>query len=82
MYDTLRRLTQNGAEGSIKTMLEKYRSICRDAAVRLESLELGRMRVSKHLPDGDVADGTFEQIALLRRTITELDEAFRKVDQH
>ena len=62
--------------------MEQYRWMKRDAAERLKSLEPGRERVSRHLPDGDIADGTSDQIALLRKTSTELDEAIRKMEVH
>ena len=66
----------------MKTLMEQYRWMRRDAAARLKSLESGRTRVSKHLPDGDVADGTADQIDLLRRTIAELEEAIRRAELH
>jgi hypothetical protein len=66
----------------MKTLLEQYRWIKADAAKHLESPELGDRLVSKHLPDGDVADGTADQIDLLRRTIAELEEAIPRAELH
>ena len=56
--------------GKVKTLLGQHQWMRRDAAAQLESLESRRTRVPKHLPDGDIADGTSDQIAPLRQTIT------------
>jgi len=66
----------------VKTISEQYQWMRRDAAERLELLESGGQLVSKHLSDGDIADGTPDQITLLRRTVAELDEAIRKIERH
>jgi hypothetical protein len=65
-----------------KTLLEQCQGMRRDAAAQLESLESGRTRVSTQLPDGDLADGTSGQIALLGQTIAELEEAIRTMELH
>ena len=66
----------------MRSLRDLYRWCREDAEKRLRRLESGDEFVPKVTPDGELMDGTDEQMAVLRDTIQQLEQAMRRSELH